>query len=277
MYTDWQSPFSGRSYWYQAMLNGLKLDSTLLPCCHSHRAGVGGHGGVFWPPHRGPRKQWRPLSTDLAPGPPASGCGLQQPHRWWQRGHLPATGKHLLVHKQHCVQRANQGVQTFFFVLMQGEHVESCHLERPHQPTVLCWHPTKPVLALGWENGDALLLTHPSGDQTAFSSTHSVCITLLEWSSSGSRLVTGDQVSFAPDNHFLFFRLFCLNLATADYPSTFHQTLSFESLVSHHQWCHFVWRVSNIIGHLPTLPSNFLEAMLKTTTVPTKWRTPFAV
>ncbi|XP_075890571.1 intraflagellar transport protein 140 homolog [Nelusetta ayraudi] len=77
--------------------------------------------------------------------------------------------------------------------LQQGEHVESCHIERPHQPTVLCWHPTKPVLVLGWENGDALLLTHPSGDQTALSSTHSVCITLLEWSSSGSRLVTGDQ------------------------------------------------------------------------------------
>lgn len=87
---------------------------------------------------------------------------------------------------------------------MQGEHVEGCHLERPHQPTVLCWHPTKPVLALGWENGDALLLTHPSGDQTALSSTHSVCITLLEWSSSGSRLVTGDQVSFVHEYHFSF-------------------------------------------------------------------------
>lgn len=92
----------------------------------------------------------------------------------------------------------------FYLIIMQGEHVESCHLERPHQPTVLCWHPTKPVLALGWENGDALLLTHPSGDQTALSSTHCVCITLLEWSSSGSRLVTGDQVSCAPDNHFSF-------------------------------------------------------------------------
>lgn len=82
-------------------------------------------------------------------------------------------------------------------VNVQGEHVESCHLERPHQPAVLRWHPTKPVLALGWENGDVLLLTHPSGDQTPLSSTHSVCISLLEWSSSGSRLVTGDQVGAA--------------------------------------------------------------------------------
>uniref|UniRef100_A0A3Q3S0X4 Intraflagellar transport 140 homolog (Chlamydomonas) n=1 Tax=Mastacembelus armatus TaxID=205130 RepID=A0A3Q3S0X4_9TELE len=77
--------------------------------------------------------------------------------------------------------------------LQQGEHVESCHLERPHQPTVLHWHPTKPVLAVGWENGEVVLLTHPSGDQTVLPSTHAACIALLEWSSSGSRLVTGDQ------------------------------------------------------------------------------------
>ncbi|CAJ1080882.1 intraflagellar transport protein 140 homolog [Xyrichtys novacula] len=77
--------------------------------------------------------------------------------------------------------------------LQQGEHVESCHLERPHQPTALRWHPTKPVLALGWESGEVMLLTHPSGDQTVLPSTHTTWITLLEWSSSGSRLVTGDQ------------------------------------------------------------------------------------
>ncbi|XP_071318478.1 intraflagellar transport protein 140 homolog [Trachinotus anak] len=77
--------------------------------------------------------------------------------------------------------------------LQQGEYVESCHVERQHQPTVLRWHPTKPVLALGWENGEVVLLTHPSGDQTVLPSTHAACITLLEWSSSGSRLVSGDQ------------------------------------------------------------------------------------
>ena len=77
----------------------------------------------------------------------------------------------------------------------QGEYVEICHVGRPHQPTVLRWHPTKPVLALGWENGEVMLLTHPSGDQTILPNTHTSGITLLEWSSAGSRLVTGDQVS----------------------------------------------------------------------------------
>uniref|UniRef100_A0A3B4Z0Z9 Intraflagellar transport 140 n=1 Tax=Stegastes partitus TaxID=144197 RepID=A0A3B4Z0Z9_9TELE len=77
--------------------------------------------------------------------------------------------------------------------LQQGEHVESCQIERPFLPIVLRWHPTKPVLATGWENGEVVLLTHPSGDQTVLPSTHTACMTLLEWSSSGSRLVTGDQ------------------------------------------------------------------------------------
>uniref|UniRef100_A0A8C5EMS2 Intraflagellar transport 140 homolog (Chlamydomonas) n=1 Tax=Gouania willdenowi TaxID=441366 RepID=A0A8C5EMS2_GOUWI len=77
--------------------------------------------------------------------------------------------------------------------LQQGEFVEICHTERPHQPVALRWHPVKPVLAVGWENGEVLLLTHPSGDQTILPSTHAACISLLEWSSSGSRLVTGDQ------------------------------------------------------------------------------------
>ncbi|XP_061563720.1 intraflagellar transport protein 140 homolog [Cololabis saira] len=77
--------------------------------------------------------------------------------------------------------------------LQQGEYVESCHVERPHQPTVLQWHPSKTVLALGWENGEVVLLTHPSGDQTVLPSLHTARITLLEWSSFGSRLITGDQ------------------------------------------------------------------------------------
>uniref|UniRef100_A0A8C5AP22 Intraflagellar transport 140 homolog (Chlamydomonas) n=1 Tax=Gadus morhua TaxID=8049 RepID=A0A8C5AP22_GADMO len=78
--------------------------------------------------------------------------------------------------------------------LQQGEFVESCHLERPDQATVLRWHPMKPLLVLGWESGEVLLLSHPSGEQNPLPPTHAAPITLLEWSCSGSRLVTGDQM-----------------------------------------------------------------------------------
>lgn len=87
----------------------------------------------------------------------------------------------------------------FIVVYMQGEYVESCHVERPHQPTALRWHPTKALLAIGWENGDVVLLIHPSGEQTVIPSTHTACMLLLDWSSSGSRLVTGDQVCCSGD------------------------------------------------------------------------------
>lgn len=87
----------------------------------------------------------------------------------------------------------------FILVYMQGEYVESCHVERPHQPTALRWHPTKALLAIGWENGDVVLLIHPSGEQTVVPSTHTACMLLLDWSSSGSRLVTGDQVGCRGD------------------------------------------------------------------------------
>ncbi|KAM9426484.1 intraflagellar transport protein 140 homolog [Pholidichthys leucotaenia] len=78
--------------------------------------------------------------------------------------------------------------------LQQGEYVGTCHVDRPHLPTVLRWHPTKPVLAVGWDNGKVVLLTYPSGDQTeVLPGIHTNCITVLEWSSFGSRLVTGDE------------------------------------------------------------------------------------
>ncbi|KAF5894331.1 intraflagellar transport protein, partial [Clarias magur] len=78
--------------------------------------------------------------------------------------------------------------------LQQGERVESCHVERECAPALLRWHPTKPVLAVGWETGETLLLTHPHGEHTPLpGNTHTACVTLLEWSCSGARLVTGDQ------------------------------------------------------------------------------------
>ncbi|MGH0115387.1 UNVERIFIED_CONTAM: hypothetical protein FKN15_000022 [Acipenser sinensis] len=79
--------------------------------------------------------------------------------------------------------------------LQQGEHVGNSHVERPFQPKVLRWHPSKQVLAVGWETGEVLLLNQPDGDQTSLPATHSADISLLEWSSNGSRLLTGDRAS----------------------------------------------------------------------------------
>uniref|UniRef100_A0A671RDE2 Intraflagellar transport protein 140 homolog n=1 Tax=Sinocyclocheilus anshuiensis TaxID=1608454 RepID=A0A671RDE2_9TELE len=78
--------------------------------------------------------------------------------------------------------------------LQQGEHIELCHVERGFSPSLLQWHPTKALLAVGWETGETMLLSHPSGEHTPLpNNTHTACITVLEWSSNGNRLVTGDQ------------------------------------------------------------------------------------
>ncbi|KAL4622724.1 hypothetical protein GN956_G19824 [Arapaima gigas] len=77
--------------------------------------------------------------------------------------------------------------------LQQGEHVTTCHVQRPSPATVLRWHPCKAVLAVGWQSGEVLLQSHPSGEQGSLPATHATGVTVLEWSSSGSRLLTGDQ------------------------------------------------------------------------------------
>ncbi|MBN3275130.1 IF140 protein, partial [Polyodon spathula] len=79
--------------------------------------------------------------------------------------------------------------------LQQGEHVGNSHVERPFKPTVLHWHPSKQVLAVGWETGEVLLLSQPDGQQTSLPATHSADISLLDWSSNGSRLLTGDRAT----------------------------------------------------------------------------------
>ncbi|MGH0139831.1 UNVERIFIED_CONTAM: hypothetical protein FKN15_009952 [Acipenser sinensis] len=83
--------------------------------------------------------------------------------------------------------------------LQQGEHVGNSHVERPFQPKVLRWHPSKQVLAVGWETGEVLLLNQQDGEQTSLPATHSADISLLEWSSNGSRLLTGDRAMWKAD------------------------------------------------------------------------------
>uniref|UniRef100_A0A8C9SZL0 Intraflagellar transport 140 n=1 Tax=Scleropages formosus TaxID=113540 RepID=A0A8C9SZL0_SCLFO len=77
--------------------------------------------------------------------------------------------------------------------LQQGEHVASCHVQRSSPASVLRWHPSKAVLAVGWHAGEVLLLSHPSGEQGSLPAAHTSGIAVLEWNGAGSRLLTGDQ------------------------------------------------------------------------------------
>ena len=59
-------------------------------------------------------------------------------------------------------------------------------ISRSQIPTSVVWHPTKQVLATGWEKGEVTILNVAEKEQFSAPLTHTSEVTCLAWSANGA-------------------------------------------------------------------------------------------
>ncbi|ELT94193.1 hypothetical protein CAPTEDRAFT_114177 [Capitella teleta] len=75
----------------------------------------------------------------------------------------------------------------------EGEHMQDSVIRKSRPASAIQWHPTKRILAIGWETGEVNITNEQDHELYEVPLLHKAEITILQWSSAGSRLVTGDS------------------------------------------------------------------------------------
>eukprot|EP00056_Hartaetosiga_gracilis_P002835 m.57093 g.57093 ORF g.57093 m.57093 type:complete len:1349 (+) comp11214_c0_seq1:56-4102(+) len=74
-----------------------------------------------------------------------------------------------------------------------GDHLFQSTIQRSASPTVIAWHPTKKLLATGWESGEVIMWNEETQSLYEGQTVHEGHITALTWSYDGSRLFSADE------------------------------------------------------------------------------------
>jgi len=67
-------------------------------------------------------------------------------------------------------------------------------VRKAKESTVLAWHPVRKVLAVGWETGEITARNEQENEAYELTPVHKSEITILQWTSNGSRLISADAV-----------------------------------------------------------------------------------
>ena len=81
------------------------------------------------------------------------------------------------------------------FQFCQGEAVPDSILRKSKLASVIAWHPNKKIMAMGWETGEVSIRNEHENELYEAALLHKSEITILHWTSNGSKLLTGDSVS----------------------------------------------------------------------------------
>lgn len=78
--------------------------------------------------------------------------------------------------------------------------MEESSIQRSSTVTGMSWHPTRKILAVGWESGEILIWNEHDHELHEATSVHSTSVKIIEWSSNGNKLITADQVRLFMNN-----------------------------------------------------------------------------
>jgi len=76
----------------------------------------------------------------------------------------------------------------------QGQPLTTSVVRKTKEATVLAWHPVRKVLAVGWQTGEVTLRNEQDDEAYDVPRVHKTEITVMHWSSNGSRLLSADSV-----------------------------------------------------------------------------------